>query len=138
ADRANLLQLSLGDNEVGDKGARAVAAWPGLSRFRRLDLGGNQISASFVESLAKRGLLSDVDRIYLFDCKDRTDQLIPRALSLYHNGMTEKGVEAVLRSPHLGRLAHLELWSSSLLTTVMSDSVPESLRKFFAGDDRVC
>jgi hypothetical protein len=90
-DRPNLIHLSFGDCDLGDEGAAAVSAWPGLSLVRRLDLGGNQISASFVESLAKRGLLSEIDRIHLFDCQDRTDEVIPGLLSLYHNKMTEAG-----------------------------------------------
>jgi uncharacterized protein (TIGR02996 family) len=137
-DRPNLTCFSLGDCEFGDKGAAVVAAWPGLSRVRRLDLGGNRIRPSFVKSLAKKGLLSGVDRIHLFEPRDRSSEPIPGLLSLYHTQMTEKGVERVLRSPHRGRLAYLELWSDSLDTTSLVGSVPESLRRFFVDDDRVC
>jgi uncharacterized protein (TIGR02996 family) len=137
-DRPELIDLSFGTNNLGDEGAYTVATWPGLARVRRLELGGNQISATFVESLAKSGLLEGIDRIHLFGHRGRTEEVIPGRLSLYHNEMTEAGIEAVLRSPHRGRLAYLELWSFYMETTNESGSVPQHLREFFANDPRVC
>jgi uncharacterized protein (TIGR02996 family) len=135
--RPDLTHLSFGLCDVGDEGAAILAAWPGLSRFHRLDLGQNAISPGFVESIAREGLLAEADRLYLYEGPDGTGDVIPAFLNLRACKMTEAGVAMLLRSPHRRRLASLELASSSLETTLMVGSVPESLRAFFAGDPRV-
>src|SRR5262249_15615268 len=56
-------------------------------------------------------------------------------LSAYYKGLTERGVPALLRSPHGGRIDHLDLWSSSLVQEKRAHS---RLRRFFKGDDCVC
>jgi uncharacterized protein (TIGR02996 family) len=132
-DRPNLTHFSLGSNAVRDEGAAILAAWPALSRFRRLHLANNEISAAFIESLAAGGALAEIERIQLIDCTNRTDALLPGLLSVYRNYLSAAGVEALVRSPHRGRLLELELWSRSLV----QEKSEERLREFFRGDERV-
>jgi uncharacterized protein (TIGR02996 family) len=136
-DRPRLTHFSLGSNKLGDGGAQALASWPGLQRFRRIELANNEVSPAFIEALAREGVLDEVAFLRLIECGPDRDEAVlwPAHLSVYNNGLTEKGVAALLRSPHRGPLDHLELWSKALAG---DRAAHPRLRNFFKGDSRVC
>lgn len=57
--------LSLGDNAIGDEGARALAASPACARLRRLDLAGNGLTDEGVEALAASPYLRGLEKLSL-------------------------------------------------------------------------
>jgi uncharacterized protein (TIGR02996 family) len=121
---AGLRALMLGNDALGDGGVAALAASPHLRGLRRLDLRGTVYGDTFgpagVAALAASPVadgLTSLDLGSNFAIRDDAARALaasPRlaslvVLSLRETKITEAGVAALLDSPHLGRLARLDL-----------------------------
>jgi Leucine-rich repeat (LRR) protein len=62
---AHLTTLDLGENFIGDRGARALAASPHLARLTTLDLSVNDIRDAGAEALANSPYLTRLTSLYL-------------------------------------------------------------------------
>jgi hypothetical protein len=84
--------LDLMNRQIGDAGARALAAWPGLAKRSRLHLEGNQIGDAGVKALAASPHLAKVTHLFLFN-----------------NCIGDEGARALAESPYLANLSELNL-----------------------------
>jgi uncharacterized protein (TIGR02996 family) len=115
---AQLTQLDLSDTGLADEGATVLAA-SRLPSLTALDLGMNQIRAAGAEVLARSPVLSNLDRLGLFenavgDQGARALAAAPElarltALDLRRNSIGEEGALALASSPHLDGLTVLRL-----------------------------
>jgi uncharacterized protein (TIGR02996 family) len=117
---ANLHELDLCDNELGNGGVDLLARSPHLKRLEALDLSFNGMDDAGVRALARASTLPALTELRLNDNGTITaDGLAALAESPFFAGLTaldvsgndigEAGVRAVLASPSLARLQILSL-----------------------------
>lgn len=92
-----------GNAEIGDDGARALAASPHLGRLRSLELSDTAIGPTGVRALAATPGLGRLTSLQLlgFDCTTG-------------NHIGDEGARAIAESEHLARLTHLGLPNNSI------------------------
>jgi uncharacterized protein (TIGR02996 family) len=105
----NLRDLNLSACNIGPEGAAALAASPHLAGLTTLDLGSNDLGDEGARSLAASPHLANL-----------------RSLGLYHSRLTDKAALALARSPHLGQLRILFLGANDGLTEKGRDAVAKS------------
>lgn len=93
----SLRELNLSYNDLGDGGARALAAWPQLARLTKLQLFGCKIRDAGVAALVSSTHLSGLT-----------------ALSLGQNRVGLEGAKALAASPHLDGMRELNLRECSM------------------------
>jgi Ran GTPase-activating protein (RanGAP) involved in mRNA processing and transport len=89
-----LKTLSVANNAIGDAGAEALAAWPGLQRLESLDVSGCELGAEGFE--------------HLFTTKANIFKQL-RRLHIGRNQITPRQVYRLTMCDHLKRLKELEL-----------------------------
>jgi len=116
---ANLEELDLSENGIGETGARALAASAHLGKLRRLELRDNPLGPAGAEAIAGSDRLTALHRLGLSEC----DVGLPRLLSLGRahdllrvpeldlsaNGLTTKGLQAIICRPPAGASTELRL-----------------------------
>jgi uncharacterized protein (TIGR02996 family) len=93
----NLTKLVISSNEIGLRGAAALAASTSLTRLAVLDLAGNEIGTRGAEALARSTTLVNLT-----------------TLNVSHNRMGARGAQALAASPSLARLTELEVWGNAI------------------------
>lgn len=121
-----LLQLEtlhLDSNLLGDAGALAVREWPALPRLTRLSLGQNQVFAAGIKALAGAPVLRELISLDLsrnVSCDEGVAALASsgwahlQALSLWFNGVGDKGIRALASSETLSQLTRLDLTANCI------------------------
>ncbi len=94
---AQLTRLDLNGNELGDKGALALAGCAHLANLTRLDLANNKLTASGAQALALSPHLANLT-----------------VLDLSANQVGDDGARALARSPHVKRLKELYLGGNEI------------------------
>jgi uncharacterized protein (TIGR02996 family) len=118
--------LHLDSNLFGDAGALIVSEWPVLPHLTRLSLRHNQFFAAGVQALAEAQALRELISLDLFgniSCDDGAVALACsnwmrlQALSLWFNGVGDKGVRALAQSKALSQLTRLNLTANHVTST---------------------
>ncbi len=117
---AGLLELDLSGNYVGPTGVEALAGGTEVRRLRRLDLSDAHLDAECGRRLAAARCLARLRVLRLGNNSRLGDEGVKalagsaslarlRELSLDSCGLDAVGVQALVESPHLNRVARLEL-----------------------------
>lgn len=117
-----VLDLRLAANELGDEGARALAACPRLRELRRLDVSDCQIGPAGARALAASPHLGRLRRLHLSDDPIGDDGMavlverLPelRALRADRCQIGDHGIARLARSARAGRLCELSLTGNAL------------------------
>jgi uncharacterized protein (TIGR02996 family) len=142
---AGLRALSLHVHRLGDEGLQELAASPHLRRLQSLDLASwpgapDPFGSAGVAALAASPVAATLTRLNLqgnWGVEDDAARALAdspllaglTSLNLSHTAVGPAGLEALLRSPHLGRLA--ELHRSSLRHILNDSPLDRRLRERF-------
>jgi uncharacterized protein (TIGR02996 family) len=111
-------------SQLGDRGARALAEWPGLAKLSFLDLNGVGVTSQGVAVLAASQYAGGLRRLLLANntIGDAGAEAIALSktltalteLSLFHCGVGDRGVSALAESANVVNVEHLDLHSNKL------------------------
>ena len=111
-------------NDIGDRGARAMAGSTMTRALRRLNLSGNLISHQGIEALLKAPGLEQLD-----------------ALDLSYNPLGDEGLRALAQSPKMAQVRHLFLDSCGLsargVAALLESAHLGQLRTLSLGENRL-
>ncbi len=119
ADLGSLTGIDLNLNELTDASCKALARSPLMGRLKRLNLGKNAITEAGLrhfEGVSNLALI-DLDLSQVLGSGDRFARALAggdcwgglRELHLGHTALTDAGLAALARAPHLANLRHLNL-----------------------------